>query len=181
MERKNGPWVIKHTESRYKDAFLELQVDSVIKPNKEEGAYATVQLKRGVVILATNSRGQVYLTRQFRYAIEEESIELIAGGVDEGEDPLVAAKREAREELGIEADEWVSMGMMHLETSMIKGPVYLYSAHHLHCTDTDPDDTEDITGFKVSLQEAVDMVLQGKITHGPSCVLLLKAAMRGRE
>jgi ADP-ribose pyrophosphatase len=178
MEKRKGAWIIKHTESPYKDDFVELQVDHVIKPNKEEGTYATLQMKSGVIILATNSKGQVYLTKQFRYAIEEESIELIAGGIDEGEEPLLAAKREAREELGIEADEWLPMGVMHLETSTIKGPVYLYKAHHLHCTDTDPDDTEDISGFKVSLQEAVDMVLQNKITHGPSCVLILKAGMR---
>jgi len=176
MERQNGPWIIKSTESRYKDAFMELQVDQVIKPNKEEGTYATLQMKSGVTILATNSKGQVYLTKQFRYAIGEESIELIAGGIDKGEEPLVAAKREAKEELGIEADEWTQMGVMHLETSIVKGPVYLFTAHHLHCTDTDPDDTEDITGFKVSLQEAVEMVMHNKITHGPSCVLILKAA-----
>jgi 8-oxo-dGTP pyrophosphatase MutT (NUDIX family) len=177
MEKIYGPWVIKATESRYKDNFIELCVDQVIKPNKVEGTYATVQLKKGVVILAVNSKGQVYLTRQFRYAIGEESIELIAGGIDEGEEPLTAAKREAREELGIEAAEWTPMGIMHLETSIIKGPVYLFKATHLSTTDTDPDDTEDITGFKVSLQQAVDMVLQDKITHGPSCVLILKAAI----
>ncbi len=175
MERKNGPWIIKKRNSLYKDDFIELHVDEVIKPTKKEGSYATLQMKNGVTILATNSKGQIYLTKQFRYAIGKESIELISGGIDGEESPLEAAKREVKEELGIEADEWTAMGMLHLETSIIKGPAYLFTAHHLHFTATDPDDTEDITGFKVSLEKAVEMVMNNQITHGPSCVLILKA------
>lgn len=180
MEQRNGPWQIKRTENKYKDEFLSLCVDEVIKPNGAPGTYATVQLKEGVAVLALDRGGRVYLTRQFRYAIGRDSIEVISGGIDEGEDPLTAARREAREELGVEGEDWHPLQHVHLETSMIKGPVHLYVVKDLHCTGPDPDDTEDIKGFRVPLGEAVQMVLRGEITHGPSCVLILKAFMSGK-
>lgn len=62
---------------------------------------------------------------------------------------------------------------------MIKGPVHLFVVRDLHCTETDPDDTEDIRGFRVPLKDAVQMVLRSEITHGPSCLLILKAFMSG--
>lgn len=180
MERRNGPWQIQNTENKYKDEFVSLCVDDVIKPDGSAGTYATVQLKEGVAVLALDRDGRVYLTRQFRYAIGCDSIEVICGGIDEGEDPLTAARREAREELGVEGEDWTPLQSFHLETSMIKGPVHLYVVRSLHCTDTDPDDTEDIKGFRVPMEEAVQMVLRGEITHGPSCVLILKAFMAGK-
>src|SRR4028118_541533 len=126
MERKNGPWTIKNTEKKYADEFLELNVDEVIKPDGNPGSYATVQIKSGVAILPIDEDGNVYLTKQFRYAIGKESIEVISGGIEEEGNPMEAAKREAEEEIGIAADEWIELGVFHLETSMIKGPVYLF-------------------------------------------------------
>ncbi|MDO1446222.1 NUDIX hydrolase [Rhodocytophaga aerolata] len=175
MEKRNGPWTIQSTQNKYKDEFLELCVDQVIKPNGEPGQYATVKLKSGVAILPIDEHGHVYLTKQFRYAIGKDSLEVISGGIEEEGEPLEAARREAREELGIQAKQWIEAGYFHLETSMIKGPVYLYMAKDLQFTDTSQDDTEDVKKVKMSLDEAVQLVMDSKITHGPSCVLLLKA------
>jgi 8-oxo-dGTP pyrophosphatase MutT (NUDIX family) len=177
MERKNGPWSIIDTEKKYADEFLELNVDQVIKPDGKTGSYATVQLKSGVAILPMDKEGNVYLTRQFRYAIGKESIEVISGGIEEEGDPMEAAKREAEEEVGILGDEWIELGVFHLETSMIKGPVYLFVVKDLHFTKAHQDSTEDVKPFKKTFQEALQMVMNNEITHGPSCILILKTQM----
>lgn len=177
MGKKHGPWTINKTENKYKDEFIALDVDQVIKPDGEPGSYATVRIKTGVAILPIDEHGKVFLTKQFRYAIGRESIEVISGGIEEEGDPLEAARREAKEELGIEASEWIELGLFHLETSMIKGPVYLFIARDLSYTSTDQDDTEDIRPLKVSMDEALSMVMDSRITHGPSCILILKASM----
>jgi len=177
MERKHGPWVIKNTATKYKDKFLMLQVDKVTKPDGEPGSYATVRLKTGVAILPIDESGNVFLTKQFRYALGKQSIEVISGGIEDDGNPLEAAKREAKEELGIVADEWIDLGIFDLETSMVKGPVYLYMARDLKLKSADQDSTEDIKPLKVSMAEALTMVMDSKITHGPSCILILKANM----
>jgi 8-oxo-dGTP pyrophosphatase MutT (NUDIX family) len=177
MERKYGPWTIKSEAIEYKDEFIKLQVDQVTKPDGEPGSYATVRMKTGVAILPLDEEGNVYLTKQFRYAIGKQSIEVISGGIDEDGNPLEAAQREAKEELGIEAQEWIDLGVFHLETSIIRGPVYLYLAKKIYMHSTDQDSTEDIKLLKVNMQQATDMVMNGEITHGPSCILILKASL----
>jgi 8-oxo-dGTP pyrophosphatase MutT (NUDIX family) len=114
MEKKYGPWTIQSTENKYKDEFIELYVDQVIKPNGEPGHYATVRLKSGVAILPIDGEGNVYLTKQFRYAIGKDSIEVISGGIEEEGSPLEAAKRETEEEVGVKAKEWIEAGYFHL-------------------------------------------------------------------
>lgn len=92
MEKRNGPWQIRNSETKYQDEFVSLCVDEVLRPDGSPGTYATVQLKEGVAVLALNREGMVYLTRQFRYALGRDSVEVISGGMDEGEEPLPAAR-----------------------------------------------------------------------------------------
>lgn len=175
MEQKNGPWTVLKSEQKYKDDFVALCADDVLKPTGKPGSYATVRLLKGAAVLPIDEDENVYLVRQFRYALGAESTEVICGSMEEGEAPEAAARREAKEEWGIEAKAWKDLGAFQLETSIIQCPVHLFIARHLQFTDNHPDDTEDIKKIKIPLQKAVQMVLQNEIIHGPSCVLILKA------
>ena len=174
--RRHGPWVIEATFEKYTNDFLKLQEDRVKTPDGAPGSYATVMLKPGVAVLAVNGAGEVHLTRQFRYAIGRESVEAASGGVENDEDPLDSAKRELREELGIVADEWTDLGVIDADTSIVCGPCRLFVARALQMTKKDEDSTESIERLTLSLDAAVDLVMNGEITHAPSCVLILKAA-----
>ena len=72
------------------------------------------------------------MTKEFRYAVGQMSLEVVSGGVEEGEEPLAAARRELKEELGIEADEWVELGRVDPFTSMVLSPARLFLARKLH-------------------------------------------------
>src|ERR1043166_6310072 len=108
MKRTKGPWLVEETVQRYQSSRLEVYEDIVIAPNGQSGTFATATMKPGVSVLALDD--QVYLTREFRYAIERESIEVVSGEIDDDELALSAARRELREELGIEASEWIGRG-----------------------------------------------------------------------
>ncbi len=174
MEKKNGPWTIKGSERKYKNDFFEVVEDDIIKPEGDEGKYATIRMKPGVAILPIDDEGNVYLTRQFRYAFEAESLETPCGGID-GEKPLAAAKRESCEELGIEAEEWIELGAYEMDTSIIKSPAYLFIAKKLKFTEPDLEGSEKIKMVKMSLAEAGEKVLSGEVTHAISAILILKA------
>lgn len=92
MERKNGPWTIKKTESVFKNSFLELFNDKVTQPDGSDGEYATVHLKPGACVLPIDDDGNVYLTRQFRYALGAESLETPCGAIEDDGEPLDADK-----------------------------------------------------------------------------------------
>jgi len=174
MQKRKGPWQVEETVQRYKNAWLEVCEDKVMRPDDRAGSFVTVRMRPGVSVLAVDEARQVYLTSEFRYAIERESIEVVSGAVEADELPLNAARRELREELGIEAAEWIDLGLVDPFTSLIHSPATLFLARKLSFVEPHCDDTEIIRMVKVKLSEAVRMVMESEITHGPSCVLILK-------
>ena len=175
MKRMKGLWLTEESVLKYKNAWLELSEDQVVRPDGKPGTFATVTMKPGVSVLAIDDLGQVYLTSEYRYAIERESVEVVSGGIDDGEPPIVAARRELREELGIEASQWVDLGTVDPFTSAIHSSATLFLAKELSLFSPEPEGTELIKVLHVDLLEAVRMVNQSEITHGPSCVVILKA------
>ena len=175
ITRIKGPWLIEESVQKYKNAWLEVSEDKVVRPDAQTGTFATVRMKPGVSVLAMDELTQVYLTSEYRYAVERESIEVVSGGIDEGELPLPAAARELREELGIEATQWISLGQVDPFTSVIQSTATLFLARELSLFDSKPEGTELIKVVKIDLGQAVRMVMESEITHGPSCVLILKA------
>src|SRR6267143_518186 len=132
MTRMKGPWMVEKTVQRYKSAWLEVFEDNVIRPDGESGSFVTVSLKPGVSVLALDEDEQVYLTSEYRYAVERESIEVVSGAIDDHETAAAAARRELHEELGIEASQWVDLGSVDPFTSMINSPASLFFARDLH-------------------------------------------------
>ena len=176
MARKHGPWTIEETDEKHRDAFITVRVDRVIQPDGKPGRYSTVAMKPGAAVLPIGNDGNVFLTKQFRYALGRESVEVACGGVDEGETPLEAARREALEELGVEATDWHDLGHFDLDTSIVNCRVDLFVARGLRLVSARREGTETIESLEVPLDEAIRMVMDGRITHGPSCVLILKAS-----
>ena len=173
--KNNGPWKIRSSTEKYRSELIELREDEVIKPDGEPGTYATVRVKGGSSVLPLDEEGFVYLARDFRYAVGRECVEVVGGAIDEGETPLDAAQRELREELGIEADEWFELGSVDPMTSLIDSPSHLFLARGLKFKEKEQDSGENIRTVRVKLDEAVRMVMRSEITHGSSCVLILRA------
>ncbi len=174
MNRQNGPWTIKESREIYRNEFIRVTEDAVIDPARRDGTYATVQMKEGVVVLAVDDERNVYLTKQFRYAIGAESLEAIAGGVDEGS-PEENARREAKEELGIEAREWISLGSVETDTSIVRSTAHFFIARGLAFGESERDGTETMKPVRIKFSEAVEKALSGEISHALSAVLILKA------
>jgi ADP-ribose pyrophosphatase len=101
--KKHAPWTIKESRSVYRGKMMEVFEDEVIQPDGKDGTYPIVRMKDGAGILALDDEGQVYLVKEFRYALGREDVETVRGAIDEGEEPIDAARRELREEPGIEA------------------------------------------------------------------------------
>jgi ADP-ribose pyrophosphatase len=174
--REHGPWKIRATRHIHADPWLSVTQDDVVRPDGRPGTFSVVRIKAGVSVLALDDEGSVYLTEEFRYAVGHDTLEVVSGGLDEGEDPLTGARRELREELGIEADEWTVLGLVHPFTSMLLSPTRLFLARKLRFGEHDREGTEQIRLVKMRLEEALQAVFDGRITHAPSCVLLLKTA-----
>ncbi len=179
--KNNGPWKIKDSQVKYKNPWISVREDQVIRPDGKDGIFGVVEMVAGASVLPLDSEGFVYLTKEFHYAIEQDSLEVVSGAIEEGETELEAAKRELKEELGVEANEWIDLGMMNPFTTVVKSPATLFLAKDIRFSEANPEGTEKIDLVKVKFDDAVKMVMDSQITHGQSCVLILKASQYLRK
>jgi ADP-ribose pyrophosphatase len=175
-EQQRGPWQVLRTQVVYRDAWMRLTKDDVIRPDGRPGTHTIAHFKDGVSVLPLDADGGVYLTEEFHYAVGRRNLEVISGGVETGEAILAAAVRELREEVGLSAARWTSLGVTDPFTTQALGPVTLFLAEELTFVEAAPEGTEQIRRVRVPLVEAVELVMRSEITHAPSCVLILKAA-----
>jgi 8-oxo-dGTP pyrophosphatase MutT (NUDIX family) len=172
----NGNWTIKERRKIFENEFFEVREDDVIQPDGKDGKYATICFVPGASVLPVDDDGFVYLTKQFRYALERDDLEVVSGAVED-EQPLEAARREAKEELGIEAEEWTDLGKIESDTSITNSTAYLFLARRLTFTEPEREGTEQIETVKMKFDEAVEKVMSGEITHGQTAALVLKASL----
>lgn len=175
----DSPWRRHSRTVAYENPWITVWHDEVTRPDGEPGIYGVVHFPSvavGVVALDTEDR--VVLVGQFRYTLDVWSWEIPEGGVPFDEDPLAGAKRELREETGIEAREWVELARVHLSNSVSDEGGILYLATGLEQGEARPDGTE--TGIevrRVPFAEALAMTLDGRITDGLSVVALQRVAL----
>ena len=180
MEKKNGNWTIKDTEKIYENDFFTVYEDKVIEPDGKDGTYATIKLPPGVGILPIDDEGFIYMTKQFRYSAGRETLEVVAGSVED-EEPIEAAKRELKEELGITAEEVNELGKIELDNSIIKNEILLFTARGLGFGKPDRESSEEIETVKIQFRDAVEKVFNDEIAHSLSCALLLKAWVKEHD
>ena len=181
MAKRHGPWTIHETTRKYEHELLEIYEDSVTRPDGSHGTYAVAKIKPGVGVLAVDGDGAAYLAREFRYAVGRECVEVVGGAIEEGEGLDGAARRELREELGIEAETLVALGHVDPLTSIIDSPSHLFLATGLTFVEKENEGSERIKTQRMPLDEAARMALAGEITHGASCTLILRSQNYLRE
>lgn len=177
----HGPWKIIASHELYQDAWISVRKDDVIRPDGQAGIHSVIRIKPGVTVLALDDEGGVHLTEEFHYAVGRVTLEGVSGGIDAGEDAQGAARRELREELGIEAAELMDLGSVDPFTSNVVSPTRLFLARRLTFLASAPEGTELIRRVRLPLEEAVQRVMQGGITHAPTCVAILKTALLRSE
>ncbi|MFH1332280.1 MAG: NUDIX hydrolase [archaeon] len=172
---KNGPWTVVERAEKYANRFgLKVFEDKVIRPDGKEGVYGWVSLNPGVSVLPVDEKGNVYLGKDFQYAIGKISLEAISGGINPGETHLEAAKRELKEELGITSKEWIYLGQFNSSTAVVNSNQFLYMAKGLTFGEQELEAGENIKLVKISLEEAVNKVMDGTIFDGQTTSLILK-------
>ena len=161
----------------FSNPWLDVREDVLLWPGAPERRYGIVTVKPGVTVLALDeSTDRVWCVSQYRPAIGRVSLELVGGGVEEGESPLDAAKRELAEEVGVAAGRWDSLGVLHTgATAMVDSQAHLFLARDLTTVPRGGDDVHEIAAQALHRDEMFRRVAQGEITHAASVCALLTA------
>ncbi len=174
LENSN-PWKKISSEVKYENPWISLTEYKVVTPAGTNGIYGKVHFKNiAIGVIAIDSDENTYLVGQYRFPLDLYSWEIPEGGCPEGTDWLAAAKRELKEETGFEAGKWTEILQMHVSNSVSDELAVVYVAQDLIAGKAEPEDTEDLKIIKMPFKQAVDWVMQGKITDSISVAAILK-------
>jgi len=182
-ETENNPWATLSSEIRYDNNWITVTEHQVLTPAKTAGIYGTVHFKHlAVGIVPVDAEGFTWLVGQYRYPLGAFSWEIPEGGGRLAVPALETAKRELKEETGMEAAHWDQIVEMHLSNSVSDERAIIFLATGLTEGTPSPDETEVLTLRKILLKDAIGMVERSEITDAMSVAGLLKAALmfRGR-
>ena len=173
-----GPWRRRTRREIYANPWITVWHDEVDRPDGSDGIYGVVHFENlavGAVVLDDADR--VLLVGQHRYTLDAYSWEIPEGGVPPDESPLDGAKRELREETGVEADGWRELCRLHLSNSVSDEAGLLFAARARHHGEAKPDATEDLTVRWVPFDAAMTMIGTGEITDAMSIAGLQAVAI----
>jgi ADP-ribose pyrophosphatase len=148
----------------YDGIFLKMKRDIVSLPDGQHAVREYLEHPGAVAILAVLDDGRVLLERQYRYPIAQAVIEIPAGKLNTGEDPLLCAQRELQEETGYTAKHWSKIRRIHPVISYSTEFIDIYLAEGLSPGPARLDEEEFLDVFASPLEELLNWVETGKIT-----------------
>jgi 8-oxo-dGTP pyrophosphatase MutT (NUDIX family) len=173
-----GPWTRRTRRVAYQNPWITIWHDEVIRPDGEPGIYGVVHFANlAVGVLAIDDAGRVLLVGQHRYALDRYSWEIPEGGVPAGESELDGARRELREETGIEATDWIEISRSHLSNSVSDEESVLFLATGLTHGEASPDGTESLEVRWVPFDEVLAMTMDGRISDAMTILAVQRAAL----
>lgn len=179
---ESNPWQTLESRPVYENLWIGLREDRVIRPDGRPGIYGVVHFKnRAIGVLPVDDQGRIWMVGQYRYTLGRFSWEIPEGGCPEGETPEEAARRELREETGLEAGRLDFLLETHLSNSVSDELGILYRATGLVAGSSDPEPTERITIRLMEWSEVWGRLTSGEITDSLTVIALLHEAIRRAE
>ncbi len=163
------------TTQVYKGSFLDVRRDQVSLPNGKTSVREWINHPGAACIIPVLPNGKIALIKQYRYPVQAEMIELPAGKLDVGETPEECARRELEEEIGYSAGKLTFVCNIHPAIGFASEKMWIYIAEDLTKTTDNTDYDEFLELMPTELDEAVQMVWDGKITDVKTIIGLLWA------
>jgi 8-oxo-dGTP pyrophosphatase MutT (NUDIX family) len=188
LEDVEQSWPLVGSEYVYETGWVvKFREDTITVPGEPEHEFTrlVVEDPGAVVVLAIDDEEQVVILHQYRHAVQKRMVQLPAGKLDKpGEDPLVAAQRELREETGLAADRWTHLLTTYASPGITSETHALYLAQGLREVPRDFEvqhEEADMTVQRVAYADLLDAVLDGRAADAPLAASVLSYdALRSR-
>jgi 8-oxo-dGTP pyrophosphatase MutT (NUDIX family) len=170
---------VRETRVVYENPWIRVREDAVTRPDGGDGIFGVVEVQRpAVFVVALTDDDEIVLVTLDRHTVGT-SVEVPAGGTD-GEDPLVAARRELAEETGLVAGTWQQVGTMNALNGICRAPEVVFLATGLEpASATDDAAARHEEGIRevrrVPVAEVLGLVSDGTITDGETVAALMFA------
>ncbi|HRO66678.1 MAG TPA: NUDIX hydrolase [Pseudobdellovibrionaceae bacterium] len=157
----------------YQGTFLKIAQDLVEGREGKKHRREYILHPGASVVVAILPDGKFVMERQYRHALQQEFLELPAGKLDPGEDPLAAARRELKEETGFEAREWTRLGVIHPCIGYSNEFIEVFLAKGLEQTGAQPDEGEELEVLSLSQEELDEEIRAGRLTDAKTLSALM--------
>ena len=162
------------SEMKFDGKLIKVTYD-VAEVNGKEAWREVVHHPGASAVIAIDEDNRIIMEKQFRYALNDYLLEIPAGKLDAGEDPLVCAKRELEEETGIVASEWISLGTIATSPGFCNEVIHLYVAKGLSKGKIHWDEDEYVEVERYTFDELLQRIKEEKIKDSKSLSALLLA------
>ena len=169
------PFELIDSEPIYNGRAFQIRRDHVRLPDGRSTKLDIVEHIGSVVIVPVDEDGFLYFVRQYRHAARLDMLELPAGTLEPGEDPLECARREIREETGMAAKNIHEIGSFYLAPGYSTEFMHVYLATELYHAPLDADEDEFLSVEKIPVSEAFKMVETGELPDSKTLAALLIA------
>ena len=147
----------------------------IVDVNGKEAWREVVHHPGASAVVAIDEDNRIIMEKQFRYALNDYLLEIPAGKLDAGEDPLVCAKRELEEETGIIASEWSSLGTIATSPGFCNEVIHLYVAKGLSKGEIHWDEDEYVEVERYTFDELLQRIKEERIKDSKTLSALLLA------
>ena len=160
---KDMTWKTLSSEYLIKRPWLTARRDKVQLPDgRILDEYYVLEYPTWVNVIAITKEGDMVLVRQYRHALGRTNFELVAGVLEKGEDPLVAAQRELLEETGYSGGEWKELMQLSANSSTMTNLRHCFLAEGVEKTALQNlDASEDLEVYVFSQEEVRQKLQQG--------------------
>lgn len=162
----------------YKGKIINLRVDKALLPNGAHAKREVIEHPGGVCVAALTEQNELLFVRQFRYPYQEVVLEIPAGKLSPGEDPLACGKRELKEETGAEAAHYEFLGKLYPSPGYCGEIIYMYLAEGLSFGEMNPDEDEFLEVERIPMEKAVQQILSGEIVDAKTQAAVLKTYVK---
>lgn len=162
------------SEHVFSGRLLNIYKDTVSLPNGKQSTREVVAHTGGVCVAALTENDELLFVRQYRYAVGHPTLELPAGTLILGEDPLEEGIRELKEETGAVGVGYMDLGKLFPSPGYCGEIIHMYFCHVDHFEETNFDEDEFIEVEKIPIDKAVYMVLNGEIPDAKTQTAVLK-------
>ncbi len=167
-------YVRRSQRTVYENPWLRFEAHEIVHPNGAAGEHGVVATPPASAVVLIDG-DEVLLVRQARFAIDRVVLEVVKGGRHAGEDALACAQREAREEAGVVAARWRSLGFTYEIPSVVQEPVALFLGEQLTPAPLPPEAVERIEVVRMPFAGALAACADGRIDDAVTAVALLRA------
>ena len=167
----------KSVKNIFDGNIIKLRVETVELPDGKTATRELISHGGGVGVIAVDENGEVFMVSQYRIAAREMMMEIPAGKIDNGEDPLECGKRELIEETGYTAEEFTYLGTYYATPGYCEEKLHLYLARKLKFVGQRLDEGEFLNVKKYKLDDLYNMVMENKINDAKTAIAILKAKM----